>query len=172
MKQLNFNRKSWHSALYQSSYGTEDLPDNICAYFWKLVLAIILIIPAFGGHIINMVSWSLWKAHKTSEHYPMHSIRSSLHIPIFILFASLTITDGDPKMLWWGHIKYNFFNLWWTGGIIVICIIMVILLLVLAALFFDGLTNHIKKIKRNTDNPIKEGWKAFRGKYCSKISWN
>lgn len=48
MKKLEYNIKSWHSRLYMSTYGKEEyeLPNNICAYFWKLVLAIILFVPS------------------------------------------------------------------------------------------------------------------------------
>lgn len=172
MKPLNFNRKSWHSALYQSSYGTDELPDNICAYFWKLVFALIMLLPGFAGHIINMISWSLWKAGCYKGHNPVHAIWTAIHIPIFAVLAIFTATDKVPHMLWWGHVHPTLFNIWWTGGVVAIGGIIAILIVVGGIHLAENFRDVVRSTKGISTSPLKEGWKSFRGKYCSKITWN
>lgn len=42
---MKLNSNSISSKLYRWFYGTNDLPNNLCPYFWKLVLAWLVLIP-------------------------------------------------------------------------------------------------------------------------------
>lgn len=42
---MKLNSNSISSKLYRWFYGTNDLPNNLCPYFWKLVLAWLVVIP-------------------------------------------------------------------------------------------------------------------------------
>ena len=42
---MKLNKNSISSKLYRWFYGTNDLPNNLCPYFWKLVLAWLVLIP-------------------------------------------------------------------------------------------------------------------------------
>jgi hypothetical protein len=42
---MKLNQNSISSKLYRWFYGTNDLPNNLCPYFWKLVLAWLVLIP-------------------------------------------------------------------------------------------------------------------------------
>jgi hypothetical protein len=44
-KDMKLNSNSISSKLYRWFYGTNDLPNNLCPYFWKLVLAWLVLIP-------------------------------------------------------------------------------------------------------------------------------
>jgi len=41
----NLKKNSWQTALYKYFWNTNKLPDNLCPYFWKLVVMYICIIP-------------------------------------------------------------------------------------------------------------------------------
>lgn len=177
MSTLQFNRKSWHSALYQSSYNTKELPDNICGYFWLLLFGIVMFPFSLAGHIINGISW-LFRKKQYGSHICAHAIWTSVHIPIFLVLGLLTMND-TTHMLWWGHLPATAFNCWWTGGIVSVCVIIVMIILVLCGQLYESIRDNYrsKKYQKNrnqppTPSPIKEGWKSFRGKYCSKITWN
>jgi len=38
--EVAFNERSWHLRLYQYSYKTENMPKNLCPYFWAVLIAI------------------------------------------------------------------------------------------------------------------------------------
>jgi hypothetical protein len=42
---MKLNQNSISSKLYRWFYGTKELPNNLCPYFWKLVLAWLVLIP-------------------------------------------------------------------------------------------------------------------------------
>ena len=42
---MKLNSNSISSKLYRWFYGTNDLPNNLCPYFWKLVLSWLVLIP-------------------------------------------------------------------------------------------------------------------------------
>jgi len=42
---MKLNLNSISSKLYRWFYGTKELPNNLCPYFWKLVLAWLVLIP-------------------------------------------------------------------------------------------------------------------------------
>lgn len=172
MNTLNFNRKSWHSALYQSSYGTSTLPDNICAYFWKLVFGIIMFPFAIAGHIINSVSW-LFHKKPYGSHICTHAIWTAANIPIFLVLGMFAMDDKTHMI--WDCIKGTPFNLWWSGGLIAVGIVIVLIILVICGQVIDNWRDsyrYSRSQREKTPSPIKEGFKAFKGKYCSRISWN
>jgi|GEM_PF-5247768 len=47
------SKKSWHSWLFRSTYGVP-LPQNLCTYFWGVVLAVILAVPFAITHIVHI----------------------------------------------------------------------------------------------------------------------
>lgn len=42
---MKLNSNSISSKLYRWFYGTKELPNNLCPYFWKLVLAWLVLVP-------------------------------------------------------------------------------------------------------------------------------
>lgn len=69
---MKANPNSWHARLYKFIYESKNLPKNLCPYFWKCVLAILLFVPAvvikFPSLVITTFdknikySW-LWTSH-------------------------------------------------------------------------------------------------------------
>ena len=51
--ELKYSKKSWHAWLYRSFYCKDELPTNLCPYFWKVVLSFLLIPLTFPIHIFH-----------------------------------------------------------------------------------------------------------------------
>jgi hypothetical protein len=179
---LNYSSTSWHARLYISSYGIKGenpyLPNNICVYFWKLLLAIILFIPAYIGHIMNF-----FKKGKLSYHNEGYiAIWSSVQLPIFLLMGFAMKNAGDSASV----IKFSFGHDYITGilwsMVWVICIAIVIFLIIYGEKLGDYISSSLRKMRRRKgiekdmliprSNPIIDGFEAFKGKYCSKIGWD
>lgn len=42
---MELSKKTWHAKLYCLTYGIGTLPNNLCPYFWKIVIAMLLFVP-------------------------------------------------------------------------------------------------------------------------------
>lgn len=62
---MKLNQNSWHCWLYRSAYSVfpEDLPKNLCPYFWKLLGAFAMLPFSWSTHIANLMT-----DRKTPEH--------------------------------------------------------------------------------------------------------
>ena len=155
MKTLNYSSKTWHAKLYKSTYAEDTCPDNICEYFWLLVLAIIMIIPAHLGHIGNIVK------RKNSFHAVGATI---IAILILVIGAACYHTKLDK------HIHVSFWLIYGTGLMIMLGISLLIWGIVSIMSWYEDRPQKDKKPKQ--PNPIIAGFRAFKGKYCSKINWD
>lgn len=159
MKSLEFNTKSWHSRLYQSTYGS-GLPSTICGYFWKLLLAILVAIPCWPAHAFNIIT----KEYSTG-------IVAVIHVPLLIVagaFLHMEEKVGTTPL----------YTLYWQGIIVIIGFSIALTIGILICLFIGNLYEYLtqsafkkKKKKEKKPSPITEGWKAFIGKYCTPINW-
>lgn len=181
---MKLNLKRWYSKLYRSAYGIQTqkrrtpslwdletqedyvlMPDNICSFFWPLLLAIITFIPALPGHMWNIIA----------RKYHIIAIWWAIHLPIFMALGLLKFNAKtiDNASLWEIYCFGAFYSL----------------LVSLAIAIFFGLCyfeeekykpwraerrakrNKSKIIKERRVNPLLEGFKAFKGKYCTKLEW-
>ena len=166
MKELNFNIKSWHSILWRSTWG-DNLPDNICGYFWSLVGAILLAPLALVGHIINLcvkrfdIKAAWW------SFYPVACLLVG-----FIIYGD-KMTKNPHHYIWF---------IWLLGFLVSIGVVgiscIIELLVYLKKKYDEKRQKRTKPTKSKTKylkvirpNPLVEGFKAFKGKYCSKINW-
>ncbi len=164
MKELKMSKKSWHGRLYESTYDPMRLPDNICAYWWKLLVAIILFIPCWAGHVYNLIAKGSIKA-----------IVTTWHIPAALMCTVMWATEYYPK----GHTPQWIQTWGWYPVGIAIGLSVLILGITALAIFgllawgIDRLIGKKWKLsnKAKKSNPIWEGLKAWKGKYCSKITW-
>lgn len=154
MESLNYKIKSWHAWLFKSTYGKEDyeLPKSICDYFWLLLLAIIIAIPSYIGHIHNAFSKNKFPAWIFSV------------VTLFSFLLPFGIYDEQAETF--GLFKLHFIGLGFILGIIVaLCILGLI------AAGFDYLINKYRNKTENVKNPLVEGFNSFKEKYCKKINW-
>jgi hypothetical protein len=175
---------SFHARLYMSSYNAShyDLPAQLCGYFWKCVLAFVLMIPAYPGLI--------WNHYRKEERF--EAIWMSLHVPAAMLVGTIpqAITDKHPHYTLYGV------YLWGMLEFIGIFILLVIIGIIHVGIkeytqrrrwikFYtlqrknpERLANEIWKDVDGTNsssnrpsNLAIEWLKAFKGKYCPKLEW-
>ena len=164
MKPKEYNSKSWHAILYKSSYGQniwdgEDiLPDNICEYGKKLILAMLLFVIAWPGHLINLLKRT----------YEVDAIWFAIHFPI-VLLIGFGIFGGTE-----GHREFHFWAQYGMGFITTIVMIVILFCFIAVSNWWEGVKlfpKRSKEVKEKTPSPIIEWYKAFKGKYCAKINW-
>lgn len=150
---MEIRKNTWHSKLYKIIYNK--LSDNLCEYFWKLVLAILLL----------PFTWV------------------ALCIPKFRKDEDM----GMGSYLLVGTVVYGFFSASWGFGSdffpnqtlilqILFGVVFFTLIALLLGLIF-GVCVLICYIYDKTQetpkrtNIVTERLKAFKGKYCPKITW-
>ena len=169
---LNYSKKSWHAILYRSSYDSV-LPDNICAYFWKVLFATIMFPIAYLGHLINLCL----------RDYVFPSIWTPLHI-ILAVFIGYVSKQNDKKDILFSFWYDYLHGMFW---IIIFFIVVIIVVLIFAAIewlrdyyqekrdkkwYNEYKKGVIEPYVEKTENPLIVGFKAWKGKYCSKINWS
>jgi len=83
---MTLNSNSTSTKLYKWFYGTNDLPTNLCPYFWKLVLAWLVLVP-YSLVCLPMIVLELTdKGYKYSDTSTGKRIGMSV-IAYFILFV-------------------------------------------------------------------------------------
>lgn len=160
---ITYKATSWHARLYKSTYGTYILPKNICNYFWKLIVAILVAIPSWPGHLINFFERGF---------YPMKAIVSAIHVPVAIILGA---------SFWKSKLSFvSFFSDYFTGLVIIILLIGAGALLILITFYLGVLIEKLKKLiyikrtathRQKNESVLVSGFKAVKNKYCSKIDW-
>ena len=161
MKFSEYKINSWHSILYRSTYGANSLPYNICTYFWSLLFAILIAPISWIGHGINLIRR---KFECKAGYWAIH------FIPVMLIGWAIAWEKTDPFNFWK---SYGF-------GLLVLLVVAIIIAALIGLAFlkqeFEEWLDKIrddrpKKIKIKKPNPLIEGFKAFKGKYCTKIYW-
>lgn len=147
---MEIRRNTWHSKLYRTMYN--DLTNNLCEYFWKLVLAILLL----------PFTWV------------------ALCIPKFRKDEDM----GMGSYLLVGTVVYGFFSASWDLGsdffpnqtLILQILFGVVLITLLLGLIFGAIALSCYIYDKTQETPkrtniVTERFKAFKGKYCPKITW-
>lgn len=61
---LNYSKKSWHARLYLSTLCKEELPENLCPYFWTVMWCVIVFPLYIPTHLVNIIfkkpKWARW----------------------------------------------------------------------------------------------------------------
>lgn len=197
METKKYNKNSWHAKLYKSTYGisyiydedlneSEYIPDNICEYGKKLAFAILLAPFSYLGHIYNLCK----------REYDVSAIYSSIHV-ITALFLGLMTTINYYSSMG-RKIGFHELIISYLFGLLDIIIIIGAALVIcyiyqLIAYILEEMTVVVKKFFKKKEltleekldiefkkewgryepksNPIGDWVKSFKGKYCSKISW-
>lgn len=82
---MKLNSNSLSSKLYRWFYGTNDLPNNFCPYFWKLLLAWITLIP-YVLFCIPVIIYEMRDKYKGIYEYSDNSVGKRLGYSIGIYF--------------------------------------------------------------------------------------
>lgn len=151
---MNLNKQSISARGYKYFYNTHQLPDNLCPYFWKLVIAWIFIIALLPFHIFA----SLFNKFNCFSDNIIDTIK-------FITLAIILGAMVSPILLFW----YAFDK----GGLLPILISLggAIDMLVIIGLLVV-LKQHLFKSTPKQNSIIKEFIMAKYKKYCPKINWS
>lgn len=159
---MKANKNSLHAKLYEFTYSSY-LPDNLCPYFWKLVWAIIVLVPNF---IIQFPALIIQIFSKSSDDCgDRRGMGTVIYIIGFFLSLYFKITFHLIKGIFNCYSYSQEFAIW--GGIINTIIFII------SAVFFIKylLGKRRKRIEEKRPNIIVEFAKAKYGKYCPKIDW-
>ena len=145
---MKLNKNSLHTKLYKFFWNKEP-EDNLCPYFWKLLTAIVLLIPfllfTWPGFIVNGLT--------NNE----RGARGS--VPLFVVSLAGWIIIG---------IAWTFTGMWFINWTIPVSIIgMFVAVGCVIAVVVGG-----EKIKDSEFVELShEFMKAEYNKYCPKINW-
>jgi hypothetical protein len=167
--EINLNKNSITAKLYRWFYNVDTLPQNLCPYFWKVVIMYLLLpflgIPALIGHLIEKDCNAFTKSILTIAVTVFFTagligIGSLIVSPIVVFnWVVLNIKPNDMygNMMvggltgWFSLFIYGF----WVGGV--------------------ELYKYLTNKKTNTpkeSNIILAFVKAKYHKYCLPINWN
>ena len=166
---MKASKSSLHAKLYEFTYG-DNLPSNLCPYFWKLVIATVFFIPAC---IIQLPYFIIGITTKQSVNEIDVESRWIFGLIIWICAILITV---------YGYATYE-----WIRAIrdlreydqasANVGMVINISLLIFG---FSFLLSHIRIGIRSASNPsvtekhpgiISEFVKAKYNKYCPKIDW-
>lgn len=165
---MKLNKNSFSSKFYKWFYETSILPNNLCPYFWKLLLAwvlvallgipsMVLLIPFLFIGIFFKDSLSMLKDNKYGAILVGFFLNLALFVLVCIVFFFLALfgvmqyaKDSNMGVL---QICGGFFS--FIGGCSGI----------------SYLLGNLNKIKVKQPSIITEFVKAKYNKYCPKIDW-
>lgn len=149
------SKKSWHYWFYSKFYWRT--PTNLCPYFWKTVLSIVLLLPLFifciplrtGSHIFDC------KDGKKGTIWEVFGAAVATNIAAFLFVGMVAFWWVVQKSTWWsvGFVGYGV-----TGTILLFFVV-------------DKIQRSIKWKKSGRPNILKEFIKAKKQKYCPVIEW-
>ena len=171
--EIKINQNSWHVRCYELMYGVNQLPNNLCAYFWKAVLAVLLY-PVFfilelPKRIIDNKEFKKdrFKGYFGNIHW---LVGICIYVGLFCIYCMIAIffiglaTDVISPI-----------------GVISWLILVVVGIMLLVEKFdewrkerkrIQRMKNGLKPIyKEDKPNIIVEYFKAWKGKYCPKITF-
>jgi hypothetical protein len=173
---MTLNQNSTSASLYKWLYGTQDLPNNLCPYFWKVVLAYLVIVPYILLALPYLIGLAISKESSKDDSFGKRiGIGFVLYFFMWCAASALcfiTMFFIPPAR----HSLYGFMTM--LGGLV---------WLIGLSLGGSHLWDEYKERKRTSkirynehgyriyeepkSNLIVEFVKAKYGKYCPKINW-
>ena len=178
---MKLNKNSVTSRLYKWFYGVSEyqgLPNNLCPYFWKVVLMYLTIIP-YTLFSIPVVVYDLFdKQYENGERKTGERLGVSVgvYIGLFVLAALISAIVAifikvEPKSLFEFLVVGG--CLFWAG-LIIIGVIEGIKYLREYSTTNESFYDHQQDrwvVKKTKVNMTTEFIKAKYNKYCPKIDW-
>lgn len=177
---MKLTKNSFNSKLYRWFYCTNELPISLCPYFWKLLMAWVLLIPVVVITLpvtlgeIRSLKQSNYEKYNLSMRFGMSFL---IYLIIFLVFVLLT-----PLSLFFTTVEYNS-----VLGSFVVGGVMGWVLIICCSIgwVYGKVRDHIRNKKRNAQwdndgkriirgkrpNIIIEFIKAKYNRYCPKIEW-
>jgi len=160
---MELNSNSFSAKLYCWFYDKRsfELPESLCPYFWKLLIAYVVVIPycIFALPVLWLNNWR-------NESIARGVFGSILaYALIYMIFTFLLIPYG----LVFGLAKSAFIKVSFNVGIQVWVVFIIVFLSHSISWLYKFITN--KKFKPKKPNLLKEFTLAKINKVCPKITW-
>lgn len=180
---MKLSQNSISAKLYRWFYLIDTMPENLCPYFWKLVVMWIFIIPYF---ILTLPTVILEKRGR-ADLDNAHGARILIGVALYIGLAFIVIQIFSLSIFWVQFKEESPARAFQMTGITAWCIILGIVVLRLIKLaylrinaklhlrrLYDKDGNYLSDnvvIKPKSDNIIIGFIKSKYHKYCPKIDW-
>ena len=157
--EVKFNKKSWHSNVYAALYGN-NLPDNLCAYFWKTLFA-----------IVTLPAWCI--ASKSANCSPPAEkvlMGGALNTIMFVLvfsFASVSVEKLTTTAPIWLYFLMPYLTI--IG--IILTVSLLFLLIYCCMIVYEKFESRRNSKDTKTDGFFTSKIRATKNKYCPKIIW-
>lgn len=171
---MKLNKTSWYGALYSKTYTTE-LPNNLCSFFWKMVLSIIFFIPFFLWFLLyelaqlcdNNFKYDAEDIIYTKGESFGSATLANIAIP-GILFCIYSIIQCFFHPLQLIHLRRM--TIADALGLSFIFLFFVLIVVVGLKWLISKIKSQ-KTVKEPKQNILIEFIKAKKNKYCTKIEW-
>lgn len=183
---MKINTNSWHVKLHKYIW-TGNLPDNLCPYFWRIVISLIFFIPALISRLPLYLAWlfeMLFKLkrinYEDSELLKLlngcndRSLENMYGIVMFSLLSFVFFIGFTEYQLFKKITGYSFDQFYYSIAFKINLVVCIALMFYLAASGYKRWILNDKSSKTNaekTPNLLKEFIKAKYHKYCPKIEW-
>lgn len=151
---LNYN--SFNAKLYRYFYDANSMPDSICPYFWKLLMAWVFVIPvslfsfpAVIAEIITKQSYGLGRLFMSGVLYMLIYCIISM---VFTVLLFINHYDSESIIVKMG-----------SAGIIIWLLVIVITVI--------ETVKYLRSSNKVSDSVIIGFVKSKYNKYCAKITW-
>lgn len=144
---MEIRKNTWHAKLYNIAY--KRLDQSLCTYFWKLVLALVLLPFTF--------IWYLIPGTRNNAGLGGYTFFS------FIMFVFITI----GRMI--GKDAFGDFS--FVSGLLGFVLLAVGVALLIGFVVLSAYLLHLAAESTKRESLIGERLKGFKNKYCPRIEW-
>lgn len=161
---MELNKNSKSARLYRWYYATEELPTNLCPYFWKLVIMYALILP-FVIFCLPSLIVGKFKFDKKKQEIGYNVF---LYVGLYVLFCVVLV----PIRFFITYESLLFTKSFLIGVVVIICGAAAGIMYLSQCLmdkYEEAKNTDSPKIKKT--NILVEMVKAKYHKYCPQIKW-
>ena len=162
---MELNHNSISARLYRWFYGTDNMPNSLCTYFWKWLFMWITVIPL---GIFSLPSLIIEPTKNNDYHIGVRAFMSCLvYFAIYLLFSLLI----SVSLFWWvGEPESFAANSQFLGAVLwamlLICGLRWLILYIRDVVFYSSTNNSDK-----SNNVVSEFVKAKVNKVCPRLIW-
>lgn len=178
---MKANKNSWHTLLFKYIWSGS-LPENLCPYFWEVILGLLFVIPVFFLRLINYILFSILRLLDPSykkyddfllqqgadERYVENLMGICFYIAITLLIA---IFIGEYHWFKWLFNAYSYDRDGATLGGFINFVAAIFIIRYFILKIWGNLSGKKNDVEKHP-NIFTEFIKAKYNKYCPKIDWN
>lgn len=167
---MELNRNSLSARVYREVYNTRHMPESLCPYFWKLVLAYPLVLVLLP---LLVPTWIILKFQDGESDAPIGA-KAIMGLLMYGFGFMVFIVGVFISSCWVTYYEGTPMHQFYIGGAYITLILGIV-----SVYFLIKHLNENRKFKRRINNEyveekpnlIIEIVKAKYNKYCPKITW-